>query len=204
MFTFFKNHKLILFIPVALFLYDLAFQDTAIFWYMYTFSILVLMSIAMLYTKILDEMPTWKSLIYGIVFGGLIYGLIAGGFQLMHGSPLPVEKSVRSFLNTYAPTSIWHYLLLMFLIVPGEEIFWRGFVQQELKKYVSGKWTIFLSSALFALAIGISGFWLGALAGFAAGLVLGGLYEWKRSMPLLIITHLVMIVLLFLIAPLAA
>lgn len=203
MFTFFKDHKLILFIPVALVLYDLAFRDSAVFWYMYTFSILVLMSIAMLYTKILDEMPTWKSLIYGLVFGGLIYALIAGGFQLMQWSPLTVEKSVRSFLNTYAPASIWHYLLLMFLIVPGEEIFWRGFVQQELKKYMSLKWTILLSSALFALAIGISGFWLGALAGLAAGLVLGGLYEWKRSMPLLIITHLVMIVLLFLIAPLA-
>lgn len=203
MFTFLKDHKLILFIPVALFLYDLAFRDTAIFWYMYTFSILVLMSIAMLYTKILDEMPTWKSLIYGLVFGGLIYAFIAGGFQLMQWSPVPVEKSVRSFLNTYAPASIWHYLLLMFLIVPGEEIFWRGFVQQELKKYMSLKWTILLSSVLFALAIGISGFWLGALAGLAAGLVLGGLYEWKRSMPLLIITHLVMIVLLFLIAPLA-
>lgn len=203
MFTFLKDHKLILFIPVALFLYDLAFRDTAIFWYMYTFSILVLMSIAMLYTKILDEMPTWKSLIYGLVFGGLIYALIAGGFQLMQWSPLTVEKSVRSFLNTYAPASIWHYLLLMFLIVPGEEIFWRGFVQQELKKYMPLKWTILLSSVLFALAIGISGFWLGALAGLAAGVVLGGLYEWKRSMPLLIITHLVMIVLLFLIAPLA-
>lgn len=203
MFTFLKDHKLILFIPVALFLYDLAFRDTAIFWYMYTFSILVLMSIAMLYTKILDEMPTWKSLIYGLVFGGLIYAFIAGGFQLMQWSPVPVEKSVRSFLNTYAPASIWHYLLLMFLIVPGEEIFWRGFVQQELKKYMPLKWTILLSSVLFALAIGISGFWLGALAGLAAGLVLGGLYEWKRSMPLLIITHLVMIVLLFLIAPLA-
>lgn len=203
MFTFLKDHKLILFIPVALVLYDLAFRDSAVFWYMYTFSILVLMSIAMLYTKILDEMPTWKSLIYGLVFGGLIYALIAGGFQLMQWSPLTVEKSVRSFLNTNAPASIWHYLLLMFLIVPGEEIFWRGFVQQELKKYMSLKWTILLSSALFALAIGISGFWLGALAGLAAGLVLGGLYEWKRSMPLLIITHLVMIVLLFLIAPLA-
>lgn len=203
MFTFLKDHKLILFIPVALVLYDLAFRDSAIFWYMYTFSILVLMSIAMLYTKILDEMPTWKSLIYGLVFGGLIYALIAGGFQLMQWSPLTVEKSVRSFLNTYAPASIWHYLLLMFLIVPGEEIFWRGFVQQELKKYLSLKWTILLSSALFALAIGISGFWLGALAGLVAGLVLGALYEWKRSMPLLIITHLVMIVLLFLIAPLA-
>lgn len=204
MLTFLKNHKLILFIPVALFLYDLAFRDSAVFWYMYTFSILVLMSIAMLYAKILDEMPTWKSLIYGFGFGILIYALIASGFQILQWSPLTIEKAVRSFLNTFEPASIWHYLLLMFLIVPGEEIFWRGFVQQEMKKYFPVKWAIVVSGLLFGVAIGMSGFWPGILAGIAAGLVLGGLYEWKRSMPLLIITHLVMIVLLFLIMPLAA
>lgn len=203
MFKFFNAHKLILFIPLALFLYDLAFRDTAIFWYMYTFSILVLMSVAMLYTKILDELPTWKSLICGLGAGILIYAAIAAGFQVIQWSPLTIKKTVGSFLNTFAPTSIWHYLLLMFIIVPGEEIFWRGFVQQEMKKYVNVKSAIVFSSLLFGLALGIIGFWPGVLAGIAAGLVLGGLYEWKRSMPLLIITHLVMIVLLFLIMPLA-
>jgi membrane protease YdiL (CAAX protease family) len=59
-----------------------------------------------------------------------------------------------------------------------------------------------ISSVLFGLALGVAGFWPGQLAGIAAGLVLGALYEWKRSMPLIIIAHLVLIVLLFLVLPL--
>lgn len=203
MLNFLKNHKLILFIPLAYALYYLAFQDADIFWYMYTFSILVLMSVAMLYTKIFDGMATWKSLIYGLGYGILIYAIIAAGYQVMQLSPLAIEGSVNSFLSTFAPVSIWHYLLLMFIIVPGEEIFWRGFLQQEIKKYLPVGYSIAISSLLFGLALGISGFGPGVLAGIAAGLVLGALYEWKRSMPLLIITHLVMIVLLFLVMPLA-
>lgn len=202
MLNFFKNHKLVLFIPLAFALYSLAFQDTAIFWYMYTFALLVLMSFSVISSKIFDEMATWKSLIYGLGYGTAIYAIIAGGFQLFKLLPFNMEESVASFISTFAPSTIWHYLLLMFIIVPGEEIFWRGFVQQKLKSYVSTVYSVLISALLFGLALGFGGFVPGALAGIAAGIVLGFLYEWKRSMPLLIIAHLVMIVLLFLVLPL--
>jgi membrane protease YdiL (CAAX protease family) len=91
----------------------------------------------------------------------------------------------------------------MFGIVPGEEIFWRGYIQQKLKKYMSGPMAVLASSVLFGLALGLGGFVSGTFAAVASGIVLGFLYEWKRSMPLLIVAHLVMIVLLFLIKPLS-
>jgi len=147
-------------------------------------------------------MPTWKSMVFGLGYGTLIYGIIIFGYHFLQFFPLHIENSVSRFLSAFAPTTIWHYLLLMFIIVPGEEIFWRGFVQQQLKRYMPTVAAIFFSSILFGLALGFGGFWPGQLAGLAAGLVLGALYEWKRSMPLIIIAHLVMIVLLFLIQPL--
>jgi membrane protease YdiL (CAAX protease family) len=202
MFSFFKSHKLILLIPLAFWLYNWSFQNIAVFWYMYTFAILVLMSASIVFSKISDEMPTWKSMIYGLGYGTFIYGIIALGYQLLRFFPLPIERSVSSFLSAFAPTSIWHYLLLMFIIVPGEEIFWRGFVQQQLQRYMKIVPAILISSILFGLALGLGGFWPGQLAGLIAGLVLGSLYEWKRSMPLIIIAHLVMIILLFLVLPL--
>ncbi|WKA53682.1 CPBP family intramembrane glutamic endopeptidase [Planococcus shixiaomingii] len=202
MLRFFKSHKLIFLVPLAFWLYSWSFENKAVFWYMYTFAILVLMSASIVYSKISDEMPTWKSMIYGLGYGTLIYGLIALGYQLLQFFPLHIESSVSSFLSAFAPTSIWHYLLLMFIIVPGEEIFWRGFVQQQLKRYMPTGAAILLSSILFGLALGLIGFWPGQLAGLTAGLILGALYEWKRSMPLIIIAHLVMIVLLFLVQPL--
>lgn len=200
---FLKEHHLAFLIPIAFALYYLAFQDTEVFWYMYTFSLLVLMSFSMLFTKIFDEMATWKSLIYGLGFGTLIYGVIAGSYEVIRLSPFHIEDSVSGFLSTFAPNSVWHILLLMFVIVPGEEIFWRGYVQQKMKKYVSASGAVLISSMLFGLAIGLSGFVPGILAAVAAGIILGFLYEWKKSMPLLIITHLVMIVLLFLVKPLS-
>lgn len=202
MLNFIKTHHLLLLIPAAFLLYFMAFQNIAIFWYMYTFALLMLMPFALLYTDIFDELPTWKSLLFGLGYGTLIYGLLAGSYQVLQLFPFPIESSISGFLADYAPVSIWHYLLLLFIIVPGEEIFWRGYVQQKLKKYMSAPSAVIVSTALFGSALGLGGFIPGILAGLATGLILGFLYEWKRSMPLLIIAHLVMIVLLFLVQPL--
>lgn len=202
MFSFFNRHILILLIPLAFWLYNWSFENTAIFWYMYTFAILVLMSIALVYSKIADELPTWKSMLFGLGYGTFIYGIIVLGYLLLQIFPVHIKSSVSKFLSAFAPTTIWHYLLLMFIIVPGEEIFWRGLVLQRLKQYMPTAAAIVFSSILFGLALGLGGFWPGQLAGLAAGLVLGAIYEWKRSMPLIIIAHLVMIVLLFLVRPL--
>jgi uncharacterized protein len=204
MFNFFKNHTLILLLPLAFALYNLAFQDTAVFWYMYTFALLVLISLSLISSKVYDELATWKSMIYGLGYGTIIYAIIAGGFQVLKWLPVNIEGSVASFLSAFAPTSIWHYLLLMFIIVPGEEIFWRGYVQQKLKQYLPTVYAVLISALLFGLALGFGSFVPGVLAGIVTGIILGFLYEWKRSMPLLIIAHLVMIVLLFLVLPLSA
>lgn len=202
MINFFKQHPLLVMLPLAFYLYYLAFENTAIFWYMYTFAMLILMSIAIIFVKIFDELATWKSLAYGLGYGTILYGFIAAGFQLLLMTPINTTGSVESFLSAFAPVSIWHYLLLMFIIVPGEEIFWRGLVQQKLKLYVSTSLAVISSSVLFGFALALSGFWPGVAAGIVAGLILGLLYEWKKSLPLIIVTHLVMIVLLFLILPL--
>lgn len=200
--TFLTRHQLIILLPLAFALYYLAFHNISVFWYMYSFALLVLMSFAIIYSSIYDEMTTGKSLVYGVAGGTVIYGLFAAGFQMLKVFPIEVEPSVAAFLSAFSPTSIWHYLLLMFIIVPGEEFFWRGFIQQKFKQYVPTPVAILIASLLFGGAVGIGGFWPGIVAGIVAGGVLGILYEWKKSMPALIVTHLVMIVLLFLIFPL--
>ncbi len=202
MFTLLKRHTLIWLLPLSLYLYHLAFENTAIFWYMYTFAILVLMSIALVNYSVFDELKTWKSLIYGLVFGTAIYAVLAIGYLIFDALPLNVEGPVAALQTLFAPTSIWHYLLLMFVIVPGEELFWRGYIQQQLKKYMRLPFAIVGASLLFGAALAFSGFWPGVVAGIVAGMLLGLLYEWKRSMPLLIITHLVVLVFLFIILPL--
>ena len=48
----------------------------------------------------------------------------------------------------------------------------------------------------------LSLFAAGAIAAFVTGIILGALYEWKKSLPLIIIAHETFIILLFLVLPL--
>lgn len=179
----------------------LTFSNVKVFWYFYAFTTLFLMSLAYYSAKIEDELNTFHYLILSIAFGALTYALLFIGYKLIDLTPFMSTKSINSFIHKFGPSSIWHYLLLLFIIAPGEEIFWRGFIQQQLKKYLPPVFAITVAAALFSMSFAISGFWLGVLAAFIVSLVFGFLYEWKKSMPLIILAHITMLILLFLVIP---
>lgn len=110
-----------------------SFEESKVFWYLYTFTLLVGMSIAIISNKFKDELPTWKYFIFGIGYGTILYGIVRLGYILLTNIDGSIAKSISKFLDTYGPTNIWHYLLLIFIVVVGEELFWRGYVQQQLK-----------------------------------------------------------------------
>ncbi|QBP41632.1 CPBP family intramembrane glutamic endopeptidase [Paenisporosarcina antarctica] len=179
-----------------------AFSNEKIFWYMYTFTMLLFMALSFVLGKIEDEVQTWEYLVFGIGYGTLTYGLIAIAYRFFFLFTDKAVISVEQFLTDFGPTSVWHYILLILIIIPGEELFWRGFIQQKLKAYMSPFFSVLASSILFGLSMSFSGFWLGVLAAITSGLLWGFLYEWKKSMPLIIIAHITMTVLLFLVLPL--
>jgi membrane protease YdiL (CAAX protease family) len=197
-------HRWILFLPAAYVLLFLTFSNSTIFWYMYTFTTLLFMAIAFVQIKMEDDVQTWEFLIFGVGYGTLTYGIIAGGFRLFTLFTDQTSLSVEHFLREFGPSTVWHYLLLMLIISPGEELFWRGFVQQKLKAYMSPFFAVITASLLFGLSLSFSGFWLGVLAACFSGMIWGLLYEWKRSMPLIIIAHITMTILLFLVLPLTS
>lgn len=178
------------------------FMNETIFWYMYTFTMLLFMALSFVLVKMEDEVQTWEYLVFGIGYGTLTYGLIATAYRLASIFTDDAAISVERFLSVYGPTTVWHYLLLMLIIAPGEELFWRGFIQQKLKNYMSPFFAVLVASLLFGLSMSFSGFWLGVLAAVTSGMLWGILYEWKKSMPLIIIAHITMTILLFLILPL--
>lgn len=188
-----------------LFVYILLFNTfnlEEIFWYLYTFTLLVCMAIAVIYSNSMDELPTWKYLIYGIGYGTITYGIVRLGYMILTKINSNIEKNIDHFLTIFGPNNSWHYVLLIFIIVIGEELFWRGYVQQLLKNWLPTWGAVLISSILFSLSFLSSGFYLGVLAALISGLLWGFLYEWKKSMPLIIICHEVFILLLFLILPL--
>ncbi|MED3661927.1 type II CAAX endopeptidase family protein [Ureibacillus sp. FSL K6-8385] len=178
-----------------------SFEEKKIFWHLYTFTLLVGIAIAILFGKFKDELPTWKYILFGIGFGTITYGVIRLGYILLKFVDSGSVKAIKKFLATYGPNNIWHYLLLVFIIVIGEELFWRGYVQNALKQYFSPILSCLIASILFAVAIALGGSIPVVICAFLISVIFGLLYEWKQSMPLVIVAHEVFVLLLFLILP---
>ncbi|MEC1178713.1 type II CAAX endopeptidase family protein [Metasolibacillus meyeri] len=178
------------------------FSEKTIFWYLYTFTLLVGIAISLVTEKFEDSLPTWQYLIFGIGYGTITYGIIKLGYLILPFISPNAPQQIASFLAKYGPSTVWHYLLLIFIIVVGEEMFWRGFVQQQLKRFVKSSYAIIITAVLFSISVAISGFIPGVMAAFVSGLLWGALYEWKKSLPLIIVSHVVFVLLLFLVLPL--
>ena len=199
-----KKQTLLLLVSL-IFIYSMmfyTFYERTIFWYLYAFTLLIGISIAILAGKFEDRIPTWQYLIYGVGYGTITYGFIKLGYMILPMIHANTASDISSFLTDYGPQTIFHYVLLIFVISVGEELFWRGYVQQQLKNYTSPSWAVVITALLFSLSLAISGFIPGALAAIVAGLLWGALYEWKKSLPLIIVAHIVFVLLLFLVLPL--
>lgn len=202
-----KIHKQKIILLLALvFIFSMmfyTFYEKAIFWYLYAFTLLVGIAIALVAGKFEDRIPTWQYLIYGIGYGTISYGIVKLGYIVLPYVDASVTNEIAKFLEEYGPTNIFHYLLLIFIVAAGEELFWRGYVQQQLKKFTSPTWAVIITAILFSLSLAISGFMPGAIAAIVTGLLWGALYEWKKSLPLIIVSHVVFVLLLFLVLPLS-
>ncbi|UII57190.1 CPBP family intramembrane metalloprotease [Cytobacillus spongiae] len=179
-----------------------SFQDKNIFWYIFTASLLILISYSILIEQLEDKASFSVYIIYGVVSGALLYGLFWTGYSLLDFLNLPFLDDVSKLYNRFAPSLIWHYIVLLLVIIPGEEIFWRGFIQKRIVKHTNVWIGIIVSALLYSSAHLYSGYPILALAALVAGIFWGILFAWKRSLPMVIVSHLIFDLLLFVVLPL--
>ena len=67
--------------------------------------------------------------------------------------------------------------LMLFLIGPAEEIFWRGYVQENLSHYKGANWGFVVTTAVYALVHAGSLNFMLVMAALVAGFVWGLLYR---------------------------
>ncbi|MFK2824829.1 type II CAAX endopeptidase family protein [Bacillus sp. B190/17] len=197
-----KDWRLIFSVIVAHVLLYMTFSDRDIFWYLYTAANLFFISFAITSEKIDDKQKTESYLKYGILSGLLLYAVFLAGHFLLPYLPFSWDKQAASMYRWYSPQFSWHYIVLILVFIPGEELFWRGFVQKRLASYFNDLTAILAASALYASIFIYSDKWIWVIAAFIAGLFWGTLYVWKRSIPMLIISHLVFDLLLIVLFPL--
>ncbi|MCS0791145.1 CPBP family intramembrane metalloprotease [Cytobacillus firmus] len=177
------------------------FQDKSIFWYIFSASLLLLISYSIIMEEVEDKASFGTFITYGALSGFLLYGLFWAGYSLFEILNLPLVNQVEKLYGRFSPSFIWHYIVLILIIVPGEEVFWRGFVQKRLMKLTTVKLSIILSPLLYSSVHFYSGYWMLAFAALIAGLFWGWLYAWKRSIPLVIVSHLIFDLLMFVLLP---
>jgi len=130
------------------------------------------------------------SVLTGMASAAVLYGIFFLGNAL---APYIVPGAQGQVGGIYALGSgterILIFLLLFFVTGPGEEIFWRGFLQERLMDRF-GAVRGFLAATLIYGGVHIFSLNLMlVMAAFVAGAFWGGLYLWRRDLPLVIVSH---------------
>ena len=92
-------------------------------------------------------------------------------------------------------------LVLFFITSPGEEIFWRGFIQRRLVERFGPRYGFFGASVIYAAVHITSGNFMLTMAALTAGLFWGWLYQRENNLVPCIISHSLWTVTIFVILP---
>jgi len=94
-------------------------------------------------------------------------------------------------------------LILLFITSPGEEIFWRGFVQRRLVQHFGARRGWLFASAVYAAVHIASGNFMLTMAALIAGLFWGWLYQREQNLVPCIVSHALWTVTIFIWLPIS-
>lgn len=209
------SRKLCLAVATAAVLWFLMFspwtRDLVNFWIGMTFSALVLLGMSLAFTpdreQVLKVEKPMMQLLGGIALAFALWGIFWIGDKIsawMFDFARPQVENVYSMKAGLPPWTI--ALLLLFLIGPAEEFFWRGYVQRTLGKLLPGEHAsghaFLLTAAVYALVHVWSFNFMLVMAALTAGLVWGLVYRLRPGwLPALVVSHAVWDALVFIIIP---
>ena len=168
------------------------------FWLTMTASAVILTSLALLFspeklTRV--EKPLWQVLA-GVLIALLLWGVFWTGDKVsswLFDFARPEVDSIYS-MKTGLPTAVIAALLLL-VIGPAEEFFWRGYVQRTMGKLFEGRKSpqdkaFVVTAVIYALVHVWSLNFMLVMAALVAGVVWGLLYRLRPQMlPALIVSH---------------
>ncbi len=180
------------------------------FWWWMTANLLVLVGLVALVDRPwrqalsadLRDHPLRK-IVLGILSAAVLYGVFWVGNQ---ASRYLFAGAARDISGVYAfkgqATALRIVLLMLFVIGPGEELFWRGFLQRRLQDTWGPWFGWVLATAVYAGIHVATGNPILVLAAGVCGAFWGWLYLRYRSMFLNAVSHTVWDVVIFILFPL--
>ncbi len=141
-------------------------------------------------------------ILFGVISAGLLYLVFYAGNSI---SRWMFDFADRGIANVYAfkgdAEGIRIGLLMLLIIGPGEELFWRGFLQRRYEEKL-GKWKGFiLASVIYTGVHVLTGNVMLIVAALVAGVFWGWMFMRYHSMVMNIVSHTIWDICVFLILP---
>ena len=145
---------------------------------------------------------TWRAVVIGIVSAVVLYGVFWLGdalSKLLFSFAQSQVSSIYTIRNEAEATII--ALVLVFITSPGEEIFWRGFVQRWAMDRFGTYPGWLVASAIYGGIHVVSGNFMLTMAALVAGLFWGYIYLKEDNLVPVIISHALWTVGIFVLFP---
>lgn len=177
------------------------------FWMNMSASALILSSMAIPWSGLrlhgLDARKLFLQFLLGVGIAFALWGIFWVGdklSQLMFSFARPQVDSVYSMKDGSSAALI--AVLLLVLIGPAEEFFWRGYVQKSISGRLGADAALVVTTLVYALVHVWSFNFMLVMAAFVAGAVWGLIYRLRPSLlPALIVSHALWDALVFVILP---
>lgn len=144
-----------------------------------------------------------RHILIGVVSAIALYGIFYAG-NILSGYLFPFKDAQIS--SVYSNKSHANLkligLLLFFIIGPGEELYWRGFIQNTLSKKLGENKGYLFSVFLYTAVHIVTGNFMLIIAAFVCGLFWGWLYKKEKSLIPVIISHAIWDLTIFVLLPL--
>ena len=179
------KQKLILSLIVAAVLWFIMFSPWTAplvnFWWMMTASALILTSLALVWGGRPQLHLDLRELFLGMGIAVVLWAVFWVGDKVSQWLFSFARPQVDLIYGMKEGQVGWLLsLALLFIIGPAEEIFWRGFVQRNLRKGLSANFAWLLSTFFYTVVHLPSANFMLIMAALVCGLIWGGLY---RFMP---------------------
>ncbi len=143
-----------------------------------------------------------RSFLLGLFSAAILYFIFLLGNKLAPHILPGVKAQVGGIYSLGAgENKVLIFLLLFFITGPGEEIFWRGFLQNRLMERWGNFSGYLMTTALYAGVHVFSWNLMLILAALVAGAFWGFLYLWKKDLLIQITSHSFWSAVIFAVAP---
>lgn len=161
------------------------------FWMMMTAASLTLTLLALYFGGKPDLTFSWRELLSGLGIAVVLWFVFWTGdklSQLLFDFARPQVDLIYGIKGGTSPTLI--SLLLLCIIGPGEEIFWRGYVQRRLSARWSPNTGFLLATAAYTLIHIPSPNFMLVMAALVCGVIWGGLFRlFPRHFTAIVVSH---------------